>query len=66
MNHIEDTRFDTPAKRATLVRSLFSVNENTPARWIASCIYALVALIWLIPDRRIERVVDESKPTHSR
>jgi uncharacterized membrane protein len=28
--------------------------------WIACCIYALVALMWLIPDRRIERVVDES------
>jgi hypothetical protein len=26
--------------------------------WIASGIYALVALLWLIPDRRIERTVD--------
>jgi len=25
--------------------------------WIASGLYALVALLWLIPDRRIERVL---------
>ena len=28
--------------------------------WIACCIYGLVALMWLIPDRRIAGVVDES------
>jgi TMEM175 potassium channel family protein len=28
--------------------------------WMAGCIYVFVALLWLIPDRRIERVVDES------
>jgi len=28
--------------------------------WMAGCIYILVALMWLVPDRRIERVVDES------
>jgi uncharacterized membrane protein len=27
--------------------------------WMAGCIYVLVALLWLIPDRRIERVVDD-------
>lgn len=30
--------------------------------WISGGIYAFVALMWLIPDRRIARVVDESKP----
>jgi TMEM175 potassium channel family protein len=25
--------------------------------WIAAAIYILVALVWLVPDRRIERVV---------
>ena len=29
--------------------------------WIASGIYALVALIWFIPDRRIERVFTQGK-----
>jgi uncharacterized membrane protein len=28
--------------------------------WISCCLYVLVALLWLVPDRRIERVVDES------
>ncbi|HTX22039.1 MAG TPA: TMEM175 family protein [Candidatus Aquilonibacter sp.] len=28
--------------------------------WISCTIYALVALLWLVPDRRIERVVEES------
>jgi uncharacterized membrane protein len=31
--------------------------------WLAGCIYVFVALRWLIPDRRIERVVDESGPS---
>jgi uncharacterized membrane protein len=26
--------------------------------WLAGCIYVLVALMWLIPDRRIERVFE--------
>jgi uncharacterized membrane protein len=30
--------------------------------WAAGCIYVVVALGWLIPDRRIERVVDEREP----
>ena len=29
--------------------------------WIAGCIYVGVALMWLIPDRRIEKVVDETE-----
>lgn len=28
--------------------------------WVAGCIYIGVALMWLIPDRRIERVVEET------
>ncbi|HXE54155.1 MAG TPA: TMEM175 family protein [Tepidisphaeraceae bacterium] len=32
-------------------------------RWIACSLYVLVALIWLIPDRRIERVVSRQAPT---
>jgi uncharacterized membrane protein len=31
--------------------------------WIAGGIYVAVALLWLVPDRRIARVVDESNPT---
>ncbi len=28
--------------------------------WVAGCIYVLVALMWLVPDRRIERVMKET------
>jgi uncharacterized membrane protein len=31
--------------------------------WIAGCIYVFVALMWLVPDPRIENVVDESEPS---
>ncbi|MEX8520836.1 MAG: hypothetical protein AB3X44_20210 [Leptothrix sp. (in: b-proteobacteria)] len=29
-----------------------------PAHWLAQAIYVLVALIWLVPDRRIERTLN--------
>ena len=29
--------------------------------WLAGCIYVFVALMWLVPDRRIERVVRETE-----
>jgi uncharacterized membrane protein len=32
--------------------------------WLAGCIYVFVALMWLVPDRRIERVVDETSHRH--
>jgi len=28
------------------------------AHWLAQAIYVLVALIWLVPDRRIERAIN--------
>jgi hypothetical protein len=30
--------------------------------WISGGIYVLVALLWLVPDRRIARVVNEAGP----
>jgi len=30
--------------------------------WLAISIYVLVALIWLVPDRRIERVFADGDP----
>ena len=30
-------------------------------QWIADGLYVLIALIWVIPDRRIERVIDEGR-----
>jgi uncharacterized membrane protein len=34
--------------------------------WISQAIYALVALIWLIPDRRIERILETDGGAHRR
>jgi len=31
-------------------------------RWLAMGIYVLVALMWLVPDRRIERVIGDQSP----
>lgn len=28
------------------------------SQWIAQALYVLVALIWLVPDRRIERILN--------
>lgn len=30
--------------------------------WTAAAIYVLVALIWLVPDRRIERILEAKHP----
>jgi uncharacterized membrane protein len=32
------------------------------SQWVAQAIYVLVALIWLVPDRRIERVLRDREP----
>jgi len=32
------------------------------SRWVAIAIYVLVALIWLVPDKRIESIYDELEP----
>ena len=29
--------------------------------WISGCIYVVVALMWLVPDRRLARAIDESR-----
>ena len=33
------------------------------SRWVAIAIYVLVALIWLVPDKRIESIYDELEPS---
>ena len=30
--------------------------------WVAQVLYAVVALMWIVPDRRIEKQVDAPKP----
>jgi hypothetical protein len=31
------------------------------SRWLAGTLYVAVALIWLVPDRRIERVLERER-----
>jgi uncharacterized membrane protein len=33
-------------------------------RWLAVALYVLVALIWLVPDRRVERTIVASRAEH--
>ena len=37
-----------------------AIGVAMPAPWLSQAIYVLVALIWLLPDRRIERVLGSS------
>jgi uncharacterized membrane protein len=37
---------------------LLAIAASFVNRWLAGALYVSVALIWLIPDRRIERVID--------
>ena len=41
----------------SLVLYLTGIASTLVATWIAGALYVVVALIWLIPDRRIERVL---------
>jgi hypothetical protein len=43
------------------VRCAIAIEASFFRPWIAGGIYVFVALMWLIPDRRIARVVDESR-----
>ena len=42
----------------------FAIAASFFRPWIAGGLYVLGGAMWLIPDRRIERVVDEAGPSH--
>ena len=42
---------------------LLAIGLAAYARWVSLGLYALVALLWLIPDRRIERILAERTGT---
>ncbi len=50
-NHTKD--------RLSIVLYVAAIALAFVSRWIALAIYVLVALLWLVPDRRIERVLHE-------
>lgn len=50
--------------KASLVLYLAAVPLAFVNRWISGAIFMVVALLWLIPDRRIERALDEAGVTN--
>jgi uncharacterized membrane protein len=47
--------------KLSLVLYLVAIPASFLLHWVAQGIYFLVALIWLIPDRRIERILASQK-----
>jgi len=45
--------------RISIVLYLLAISLAFPLAWAACAIYVVVAVIWLVPDRRIERVLAE-------
>ena len=38
-----------------------AIGTSFLAHWVAQLIYVLVALIWLVPDKRIERIINQTE-----
>lgn len=47
--------------RLSSVLYLIAIPIAFGAQWISQAIYVLVALVWLVPDRRIERILNDRK-----
>jgi uncharacterized membrane protein len=47
--------------KVSAILYLIAIAVAFSARWISQAIYVLVALMWLVPDRRIERVLSSSR-----
>ena len=55
---------DTKGKITTILY-LLAIGSNFISQWISGALYILVALIWLIPDKRIEIILkNESGHNH--
>ena len=50
---------------AGIVAAFFSRHDLDVAVWIALAFFVAVAVLWLVPDRRIERVLLEERPAGS-
>jgi hypothetical protein len=49
--------------KMSIVGYLIAVPLAFAASWMADALYLIVALFWLVPDRRIERVI-AAEETH--
>lgn len=52
--------------KLSMVIYLLAIPLAFVSPWLADALYVLVALWWLIPDRRIERELQQSEETASR
>ena len=55
-----------PKGQASLLLYVVAVLLAFVSEWISIGIYVLVALIWFIPDRRIERALSEDHGSHQK
>jgi uncharacterized membrane protein len=50
--------------KLSIILYLIAIPSAFLQQWIAGAIYVFVALMWLVPDRRIERLLASSKEPH--
>jgi uncharacterized membrane protein len=50
--------------KLSIILYLIAIPSAFLHQWIAGAIYVFVALMWLVPDRRIERLLASSKDSH--
>ena len=48
--------------KLSLVLYVAAIGLSFVSPWMAAALYVLVAVMWLVPDRRIERVVEKHGP----
>jgi uncharacterized membrane protein len=48
--------------KLSVIAYLFAIGASFLAHWVAQMVYVAVALVWLVPDPRIERVVGKHEP----
>jgi uncharacterized membrane protein len=51
---------DLKGKSSPVLYSI-AIASTTISPWIAGSIYVFVAMMWLIPDKRIERMINDTK-----
>jgi uncharacterized membrane protein len=49
-----------PKGKISMVLYAIAICVSFYRPWIAGCMYVLVALSWLVPDRRVEKVLNSS------
>jgi uncharacterized membrane protein len=48
--------------KLSVVLYLIAIAASFWEPWIAAALYAIVAVVWLVPDRRVEKVLMTEEP----